>query len=236
MKKKSLSITQRLDIYASVHKGLRSMMMDTLGAVGCMDVSDASELHAMCERVLALGDACTSHLEHENDFVHAAMEARRPGSTAQMAAEHGEHLNWIAELRDLVSRLRIAASGPAREQAAQALYGKLALFVAENFVHMYAEEIEHNQVLWACYSDADLQALEGRIVASMPPTENLMFMRWMVPAMAPAERTALLCCIQATAPAPALAAVLDAVQPHLSQRDWGQLITALVSVEVPAPV
>ncbi|GAB2461948.1 hypothetical protein GCM10027082_11340 [Comamonas humi] len=234
MQNQSPATAARLDIYAGIHKAMRAMMMDTLHAMGRVDVHDTAELHAVCERVLELGDACAGHLAHENDFVHAAMEARRPGSAGHIATEHAEHLAAIAELRDAVSELCAACRGPMQEQAALALYRKLALFVAENFVHMHVEETEHNQVLWACYSDDELQALEGRIVASMPPAENLMYLRWMIPAMAPVERAALLGGMQAAAPAPVVAAVLDTVQPHLSQRDWAKLGSALAPAKAPA--
>lgn len=212
------------------------MMMDTLAAIGRVDVRDPAELQSACERMLELCDACTSHLGHEDHFVHPAMEARRPGSTAQMTAEHAEHLAAIVELYGMVSGLRAAGQGAEQALAAQELYSKLALFTAENFVHMHAEEVEHNQVLWACYSDDELQALEERIVASMPPAENLTFMRWMIPAMAPVERAALLTGIQAAAPAPVWAAVLDAVQPHLSQTEWGRLINTLVPATAPVQI
>ena len=224
----------RFDIYANIHKALRALMMDTLHATGCVDVYDPAELHATCERVLALCDACTSHLGHENDFVHPVMEARRPESTRQMAAEHHEHLAAIAQLRDAVSALRAACRGPVQAQAALALYRKLALFIAENFVHMHAEEMEHNAVLWACCSDDELRALEARIVASIPPAENLEGLRWMIPAMTPSERTQLLTGMQASAPAPVLAAVLDTVGPHLSARDWAKLGGALAPAQLPA--
>ena len=106
--------------------------------------------------------------------------------------------------------------------------------MAENFAHMQIEETEHNRVLWDCYSDDELRALEGRIVASLPPSENLTIMRWLIPAMTPAERAELLAQMQAAAPAPAFAAVLDTVQPHLSQRDWAKLAGALAPARVPA--
>lgn len=230
----TLAAAPRFDIYAGIHKAMRAMMMDTLHAAGCMDAHDTAELHAVCERVLTLCDACTSHLAHEDDFIHPALEACRPGAAAQIAAEHEVHLAAMAALRGAVSALCAACRGPAQEQAALALYRQLALFVAESFVHMHVEEIDHNQLLWSCYSDAQLQALEGRIVASIPPAENLMVMRWMIPAMAPAERAALLCGMQAAAPAPVLAAVLDTVQPHLSPRDWAKLSCALAPARTPA--
>lgn len=229
------AIAPRLDIYAGIHKGLRAMMMDTLADVGRVDVHDTAGLHAVCERVLALGDACTSHLEHENHFVHPAMEAKHPGSTAQVAAEHKNHLAAIAELCATAHTLRMAGNVQVQLHVMQALYRKLALFVAENFVHMHAEELEHNPLLWASYSDEELQALEGRIAASLSPAQHLLFMRWMVPAIAPAERTALLAGLRAAAPATVLAAVLSAVQPHLGQRDWNQLTSALAAGGPRAP-
>ena len=225
MNKLKTTAAPRLDIYANIHKGLRAMMMDTLAAVGRADVDDAAALHAVCERVLVLCDTCASHLEHENEFVHPAMEAHRPGSTAQIAAEHEDHLTAITELCAMARALR--TDSPAQAQAALALYRKLALFVAENFVHMHAEEAEHNPVLWASHTDAELQALEGRIVASMPPAQNLLFLRWMIPALPPIERAALLGCLPP--------AVLDAVRPHLGLRDWGALTSALAPAAMPAP-
>jgi len=222
----------RVDLYAYIHKALRTMMTDTLHSVGRVDVHDSIELHAVCERVLALADACANHLAHENIFVHPAMEACQPGSSAQVSHEHEEHQHAIAQLCEAAATLGDARPGPARAQAAQALYRELAVFVAENFLHMHIEETAHNHVLQSGYSDAELMALEGRILASIPPEENLAALRWMVPALTPAERAQLLGGMQAGAPAPVFAAALDAVRPHLSARDWAKLEETLA----PAPV
>ncbi|WP_343738003.1 hypothetical protein [Achromobacter sp.] len=224
----------RMDIYVGIHKALRAMMLDTLHAVGRVDVHDVPATQAVCERVLALADLCASHLGHENDFVHPAMEARCPGSSMRIADEHVEHLAAISALRAAVACLDTAQDDAARTDAALRLYRGLALFVGENFVHMHEEESHHNQVLWSCYSDDELRALEGAIVASLPPAENLCVLRWMIPAMTPDERAALLCGLKAAAPAPVLEAVLEAVQPHLTRRDLSRLMRALAPEQAPA--
>ena len=54
--------------------------------------------------------------------------------------------------------------------------------MAENFIYMHAEEAEHNSVLWASHGDAQLRALEGRIAVSLPHSQHLLSIRWMVPA------------------------------------------------------
>lgn len=216
----------RVDLYVGIHKALRALMADVLTAVGRMDTDDESEFEWVSSRVLQLAEVCTSHLTHENEFVHAAMEARQPGASTRIAQEHVAHGEAIAELEAAVRQMR-ACMGEARARAALALYRQLALFVAHNFEHMHVEETAHNQVLWDRYSDAELMELHARLVASLPPEENLFVLRWMIPAMTPAERLEVLGGMKAHAPAPAFAAALDVVQPHLDLRGWAKLSRGL---------
>ncbi len=91
----------------------------------------------------------------------------------RIAAKCIEYLAAISRLRAAASDLLAASRGAMQAEAALRLYRQLALFVGENFAHMHVEETLHNQVLWSCYSDEELRALEGSIVASLPPSENL---------------------------------------------------------------
>lgn len=216
----------RLDLYAGIHKALRAQMGDTLVAVGRMDAADGLDLAEATDRLLLLLATCASHLRHENEFLHTAMQARVPGSAGRIAHEHEEHLAEIEGLRYEVQALRAAAPA-AREALALGLYRRLARFVAHNFEHMHVEETEHNAVLWAHYSDAELQAIEGALVASIPPEEMMQVLRWMLPALAAPQRHAMLADMQATAPPPAFAAALEVARAHLSPRDWAKLAQAL---------
>lgn len=216
----------RMDMYGGIHKALRALMADTLLAVGRMDVEDDLDLAQATERVLQLLDICASHLKHENEFVHAAIEARAPGASERIAHEHEDHERNIALLGAAVASLR---ASPAAQRAASAhsLYAELALFIADNFRHMHVEETAHNAVLWARYTDAELVEIHDRLVASIPPAEMMMIARWMVPFMNPAERVGMLSGVRQNAPAPAFQAVLDTVRPHLSEQEWAKLARAL---------
>ncbi|RZJ11397.1 MAG: hypothetical protein EON50_13270 [Acidovorax sp.] len=216
----------RMDMYAGIHKALRAYMSDTLLGLGRMDVDDDLEFAHTCDRVMQMLDLCRSHLHHENQFVHAAMEAREPGACAGVEAEHGEHEAAIAALADGISHL-LACARPARAATAHAVYRQLALFIAHNFEHMDEEETAHNRVLWEHYSDEELVRIHDALVASIPPHEMMATARWLVPFMSPAERTALLSDMQQHAPAPVLAAVLAHVQPHLTQAEWAKLMRSL---------
>lgn len=225
----------RMDMYAGIHKAMRAVMADTLVQIGRMDAADDASLQAGTQRLLELLEFCTSHLQHENDFVHAAMEARAPGASAAVAHEHEEHLADIARLSGLVQRLR-EAQAPARGPLALALYRELSRFVAHNLEHMLVEETAHNAVLWAHYTDAELAGIHDALVASIPPQEMMFTARWMVPAMCPAERAMVLADMRAKAPAPAFEAILSIVQPHLDGGEWTKLTRALGLAPVPGLV
>lgn len=216
----------RLDLYGPIHKALRAFMSDTLLALGRMDCGDDLDFAQATQRVVDLLDFCRSHLEHENGFVHTALEARAPGSAGRIAHEHEEHVAEIAALSAAVSRLR-AVPAAARQDAAALLYRDLAAFIAGNYLHMNYEESRHNAVLWEHYSDAELMALHDALVASIPPEEMMLVIRWMVPFMNPAERAGMLQGMRANAPAPAFQAALDTVRPHLTAREWDKLESAL---------
>lgn len=216
----------RLDMYSGIHKALRAYMADTLLALGRMDTDDQLEVAQVSQRVLDLLNTCLSHLQHENAFVHPAIEARAPGGSEVIGHEHEDHVKHIQRLATVVMALR-EAPGAARPGVAQRLYRDLALFIAENLQHMQVEETAHNAVLWTRYTDEELMAIHDALVASIPPEEMMLIARWMVPFLSPAERIGLLADIRAKAPAPAFRAILDTVQPHLTQAEWGKLARGL---------
>lgn len=223
----------RVDLYVGIHKALRALMADTLLDLGRTDTDDTEECHAIGGRILELLDFCANHLKHENNFIHTAIEARAAGASAVMAHEHDEHEAHIQGLKSKVSALRQQAGGQLASAIVLDLYRDLALFVAHNFQHMHVEETTHNTVLWARYTDAELLALHDRLLASIPPAEMMCTLRWLVPSMNPAERTALLKDMQAHAPAPAFEGAMALVQPHLNNREWSKLTRSLGLAPVP---
>lgn len=216
----------RFDMYGPIHKAARAFMADTLLAVGRMDVNDEADLVRGLQRVFDLLEFCHQHLQHENGFIHPAMEARAPGSSAHIGAEHAEHVAHIERLGALAGQVLRSQPG-ARPAAALALYHALSAFIAHNLEHMLEEEHEHNAVLQAHYDDAELLRIHEALVASIPPAEMMVVLRWMLPFMNPAERTAMMADMQAHAPAPAFQAALDVARPHLDEAGWAKLMRSL---------
>jgi hypothetical protein len=227
--------TTRIDLYAPIHKALRHFMTDTLHRVGRMDVFDADDMGRTLGQLDALLEECLHHLQRENAFMHTAMEARQPRGSTRTADDHIEHQDSIDALR---AEAKALGDAPQAERMALALrlYRHLALFVAENFQHMHHEETHNNAVMWAHYSDAELVALHHRLIASIPPAENMQVGRWMIPALSPAERAMVFGDMKANAPAPAYRAMLDFVRPHLDDTAWNKLARALGEPQAPGLV
>lgn len=225
----------RVDLYGSIHKGFRMMMCDTLVALGRLDVDDEPELVRCAQRVFELLELCHAHLSHENNFVHAAMQARAPGSSEVIAREHEAHERHILQISEMTGALVKSPVGQ-RQPLADALYRALSLFMADNLRHMACEETEHNPILWSHYGDDELRALHAALVASIAPPEMLATMRWLVPACNPGERAQILGDMQSHAPAAVVEAVLDGARPHLDDREWAKLSAALQRAPQPAMV
>ncbi len=225
----------RLDFYAPIHKALRLFMGDTLVRVGCMDSGDLADVRGAIDQLQGLLGLLRSHLGHENDFVHPAIEARRAGGSARIAAEHEEHLASIDAL-ECEANAMTAAPVPERERLALRLYRHLALFIAENLQHMHVEETSHNSQLWAAYRDDELLALHEELLASIPPAEMATVLRWMAPALSHAELFGMLQGMRAGMPPEAFTGVLDLVRERLPYARWGKLAAALGVAQAPGLV
>lgn len=216
----------RRDFYVPIHKALRLFMTRTLTTVGSTDPGDAQEVRAaldLLERLLAL---CEAHVHHENQFVHPALERARGGSAARTVAEHDHHVEAVADLRDLAALVADSAE-TARPAALARLYRTLALFVADNFHHMHVEETANNAVLWAAYSDAELDAIERALVASIPPATMFESLHWFLPALSAPERAGMLRGIKQGMPPEPFRAVLEVARNTLAPRDHTRLLRDL---------
>lgn len=201
-------------------------MSDTLVALGRIDVDDELEFSQTCHQVLELMEFCHGHLKNEDAGIHPALEERAPSSTHTVAAEHRQHAIDIERIASETKRL-LGLPPASRAASALALYHQLSLFIAHNFEHLLVEERKHNALLWAHYTDAELHGIEQRLLASMPPSEMMTGLRWMLPALSPTERAGLMFALQKDAPPAVFQALLDLARKHLDATQWHKLVRAL---------
>ncbi len=183
---KPFSTVARHDIYRSIHKALRHEMFGTLVALGRADVHRDTDLTRIQKRIALLLDAMRSHAQHENEYIHPAIEVRAPGASLRISAQHNEHMEAIETL-ERQNLLLLVAVPDEREKTVQHLYRLLALFIADNLLHMHAEETSHNALLWSHYSDAEIAGIEQDIVTTLTQEELDMSLRWIAESASPQE-------------------------------------------------
>lgn len=179
-------MNSRHDLYRLIHKALRAAMFDAVLRVGQVDAGDDAALGQVLDQVQQLLALLASHIKHENDFVHCAIEARRPGGAVATAEDHREHLDALHALNLEVAGLRQAQAAE-RGPLLHRLYRHLAQFTAEQMLHMHREESHNNEALWTLYSDIELVVLHRSLIASVEPHILQQAQHWMGRALNPRE-------------------------------------------------
>lgn len=213
----------RYDLYSAIHRALRLLMTDTLARFGRLDVNDRHELTGALGQLDAMLRFSRNHLTHENQFVHAAIEAHIPGATQSIGAEHLEQLETIEALQAEAKALGNAPTTP----AALRLYRHLGRFVAESFEHMHAEETQLAPLLWTHYSDDQILAIEQQAAEATTADERALALRWMTLAITPIERAWRYALLQRKLCPEDFERALGIAQDVLDPRSWNKLRWAL---------
>lgn len=218
----------RHNFYHIIHKALRYGHCRMLSAIGANDFGNelaTRVLLADLRQLIVLG---RSHLEGENREIHTALEARRPGASAHAAEDHGHHEQSFAELESLIRAVEVAVPSR-REVAGRALYRRYALFAADDMLHMSEEETDLLEALHQAFTDEELMAIEGRIVAAIPPEKMMAYARLMMPALSHPERVGLLSKMQKAMPEAAFSGLLaGAVKPSLDPEAYAAIVAEMM--------
>lgn len=214
------------DLYGPVHKGLRLGMSRMLVRLGAADPADGGLPQLLAD----LREQCRlseDHLAHEDRVIHTALELRAPGSSIRPVQAHERHRHTFGELEAAIRTVESAAP-TAKSGALRALYLRFSLFVADDLAHMAEEEQLMLPILQALFTDAELMAMEDRIISGLSPEQMVAVGRLMLPAATRSDRILMLDAIRANAPAEAFAAILQLAVPRsLSPTDVEHLSEAL---------
>ena len=216
-------MTERFDIYAPIHKGLRLGSARLLERLGRADWADAEGRAALLADFRAHLTLAREHVEHEEAELHVALRHHAPALGKALDHEHEEHLLAFARLEALTQAVEQAPPAE-RARAGHALYLAFSVHFAEDLLHMAHEEQDATPLLQAHLSDEALMAIDARIVETIPPGRMAEYLRLMIPAATPEGRAALLGLIRQGAPPEVFAGILDGIaRPALEAGEWRQL-------------
>jgi hypothetical protein len=205
--------------YLPIHKALRATLFDATLLVARTDFTDPGEATVAARAVATLLDLLDSHAHHEEEFVMPVVARFAPALVATLATEHGRLEGLQAELRALLPGTSSDVTAE-REAAGQLLARGLTLLVADHLRHMDREETEAMPVLWAHQTEQELDAMDARIRAAIPPERMPVMLRLMLPAMSTAEQAGLLSAARAQMPPPVFAQVSGLAREVLGPERW----------------
>jgi hypothetical protein len=218
---------RRYNIYKFIHKALRLGHCRLLAALGSNDYRNAAETAGLFQNLRGMIALGRGHLEGENREIHRAIEARVPGASGHAADGHDHHEASFAELERLIAAVE-AAPEARKDEVGHALYMRYAQFAADDLIHMNEEETELLHELHKAFTDAELMAIEGRIVAAIPPEKMTSAMKLMMPAMTPMERVAMLGKLKSVMPPQIFEAFLKGtIEPSLQPAEFAALGNAV---------
>ena len=131
---------QRHEMYRPIHKAIRHMMYSTAQSLGIADFQDgtaAGRALASLEGTISL---LVLHAEHEENYVHPALEERAPGVIASFDKDHENDDRVYAELRRLSNEIG-GASGARKYELGNEIYGLYNQFVGTYLIHLYRKSM-----------------------------------------------------------------------------------------------
>ncbi|HWA01098.1 MAG TPA: hemerythrin domain-containing protein [Caulobacterales bacterium] len=213
----------RHDFYSPIHKGLRLGSARMLTALGNADWRDAAAARGLLQTLKTHLALAKEHLEHEDAEIIPPLRAKAPEMSNALDHDHEDHYATFRDLDEAIREVEAAPSPDQRAMCGQSLYIRFSIYFADDLVHMAREENEALPLFHALFTDAELQEMEGRIIASIPPARLTQYYEIMIPGMSPAERAAFLRYVQAVAPPEAYQHLYGVAQSALAGEAARQL-------------
>lgn len=210
----------RIDLYATVHKGVRAALVNAATLAARTDFAEAVEASVAAEAARFLVRHLEAHAAHEDREVLPALARVAPELHADLQADHARTDGLAHEVLATADRVE-ACPATERPSVGRRLHDQLWQLTAEHIRHMEREETQAMRALWAHYTDEELLAIHQRIVASIPPAALAEWGTVLLPALSLPERTAVLGPLVRSLPRQALETVVGPVRQALGDQ-WRQ--------------
>jgi hypothetical protein len=217
-----------VDLYASIHRGLRNLITRfslQAGAVDWADEAAVAQLAAKWEDVKMVLDA---HHKHEEQHIHPLLARIIPGGHRGLEADHAAQHTVLADLDTHFQGLRGGAVPPEkRAQVGLEFYRGWNLFYASYLQHLHREENEAQRALDLLCLPQETGAALQAIMSSLPMDELLLIIDCMFPALTLAEGLGLMAAMKATAPPQVFAVLAERVCQARGETDCARIKGAL---------
>ena len=222
-----LNHMSRFNTFNQIHKALRALLYDTSLTLQQTYFGDAEEVETAFEKVRIVVDIFDKHAKHEDHFVLPAIQQYEPSLVDAFEQEHVKDHALSQKLRGLLIAYDYAIKAEVKLETGQAINAAFIEFMIFNLEHMAKEETVLNKVLWRYYSDAEIMAINQKIIASIPPEEMAVTSAWMMRGMSNMEISRWLKAVEKNAPEPVFTQLFAIAEKELPQDRYRKILENL---------
>lgn len=154
----------RIDLFTTVHKGLRWQMGRVMAALGSAQFSSPTGAAAVEELELFL-KTIDQHTRHEDELIAPLLKLHSSDKFVAWQTEHRELEAFEAKLHRQIQDVRDSErSDPMIESKGLALYRAFARFAGAMLEHLDLEETTLMPLLWHTCSDEDIGGVMSRFL------------------------------------------------------------------------
>jgi iron-sulfur cluster repair protein YtfE (RIC family) len=214
----------RFDVYGSVHKGIRSLMVELMYELGKLDVNNTSEFVALGKKLEYLWDILYVHAQGEEEFIFPHLKIKNETFYIKLKLAHEKFEKNADNFRKSFKELSGMDMETAEKQERITKFTKrYNTFVSEYFSHMQDEELEANPILWGMLDDEELMEILSNM--SLKPTVELReyFLPYLLRATNPTERVGVLMGMRRSMSESIFNGTLKIARTSLIESDWQKL-------------
>lgn len=214
----------RAQPYNVPHKALRNALSQLSLLAGKTNYLNHQEVEWLYKLGLDVFRILTIHAADENDVTLAELEFRCPGSAEHDMDDHEQiHLKQ-QNLENLLLKIHSgSADGKDVNAEGTEFYLALSEFHGIYLEHTAEEERVTQELLWKHFTDEELAAQRGKIMAKNPPETLLIWFKFGVPALSHTERVALLQGFKKMAPVPYFEEGMNLIKQVLTEMEYSGL-------------
>lgn len=215
--------TNRNDIYARIHKGLRKALFEFSEQAGKTNPADKTQIDSLIETGKKAFEFLELHAEVEEKFQLPYLAAINPLYVSEDKAEHQRLEKQIENLKKELFQIKGSENG---EESMYQFYLNLNEFIGTYLLHMHHEEaVTAEYFIHHCQRE-EMNRIVNDINAFTTPEQKYLALSYFMPAISHPERVEFLTEIREKNQA-AYENVLAQTHAMLSIQDWESLIQAL---------
>ena len=212
---------KQINIYVSVHKGIRNLIGRFSFHAGATDWNDSEAVSKLYEEWTDAIKLLHSHQQHEDTFIHPLLDKISLGSHRGYEDDHQLQMKALENLDFHFMRLLNGNSSETmKPEIGLEFYRELNLFYSGFLKHLHREETEAERTLNTLCLPEELTAMLEELIGSIPQDDMLLYIDCMFPAMNLPECIDLLKNIKKGAPRGFFQALADSIRKIRGESDW----------------